>query len=73
MPSVEILTFTEWMAKYRPDGKGRITVGGFDPIEFTEVICDLCNAEISPKDRDGNETIMHVKGSYTLCPKCAKA
>lgn len=74
------MSFTDWMRKYRPDGIGRISVGGCDEkmqpvgkqtvVEFTEVVCDFCNAEILPKRKDGTETVIGMQYNNSLCPSC---
>ena len=76
--------FRDWMRKYRPDGKGRIVVGGYSvgqcgelvpedtkEITFTEVVCDFCNAEIPPTDGEGRESTVYVSDNNALCAQCA--
>ena len=78
-------SFRAWMAKYRPDGFGRIGVSSIDPATgkevdpwettFTEVICDFCNAEISPKIEVGGEVcdnIVIASDGYALCEDCGE-
>jgi hypothetical protein len=65
---IQEYTFDEWMEKFRPDGKGRIGIGvpgDMEVIEFDEIICDYCNAEITADDK-----FIWVNGSYSLCEKC---
>jgi len=75
--------FSDWMKKYRPDGVGRCFIQGLDDgmnpagipelvSEFTEVICDYCNAEITPKDDEGNESFVWSDDNYSICKSCAE-
>jgi len=81
---VKKYTFSEWMEEFRPDGIGRIQVStlGIGPggvrtenkqpeIQFTEVICDLCNDLIEPRNEKGEEPVIFVESSYSMCEKCA--
>ena len=78
-------SFRAWMAKYRPDGVGRMGVSSIDangkpvgdPWEttFTEVICDFCNAEISPTIEVGGQTVDNIviaSDGYALCEDCGE-
>lgn len=76
------LKFPDWMKKYRPTGVGVVAFTPLDAngipsgpdeviAEFTEVVCDLCNAEIPPEDEDGNVTSVFSDGSYSVCKTCA--
>lgn len=69
---IKELTFSEFLKKFRPDGVGITIV--YTPkkteiIEFREVICDFCNAEITPKKlcNTCNET---GKVNNEKCCKC---
>ncbi len=71
---VERLRFSEWMKRERPDGRGRIVIGGpegvTDIIEFDDVVCDHCNTTIPAMQDDGTETVVGVDGDDALCPSC---
>lgn len=78
-------SFRAWMARYRPDGVGRIGVCGMDAngaavgepwsTTFTEVICDFCNTEITPKIEVGGQVcdnIVIASDGYALCEDCGE-
>ena len=74
---IEKLAFSEFVKRFRPDGKGHIYVGlpgDYADIEFNEVVCDFCNAEIPPKiekeDGINEESTVYMDGDYALCRNC---
>lgn len=74
---IERLTFSEFMKRFRPDGKGHIYIhcpGDYADISFDEVVCDLCNAEIPPmiekEDGTSEESAVYMDGDYALCKRC---
>ena len=76
---MEKLTYTKFIRKTRPTGQGHITIQGGDgktsTITFSEVVCDLCNAEIvqyPDKIRDDGflENPIYLDGSYAICESC---
>ncbi len=78
-------SFRAWMAKYRPDGLGHMGVSSMDangnPVgeywstTFTEVICDFCNAEITPTIEVGGQVVDNIviaSDGYALCEDCGE-
>lgn len=66
---MEKMTGYEFIARYRPDGKGHIIISDFagnvsKDIEFTEIVCDSCNAEILPND------YLWADDHYANCETC---
>lgn len=81
------IKFKTWMRINRPSGVGVMTISGItadhkpkEPkhvIKFTEVVCDLCKAEIKPteKKHEGDteeveSVIFDDEGSRALCREC---
>ena len=64
------LTIPQFMREFRPDGKGRMLLDNEVISEFTEIVCDLCNAEIN--DEEGKETHIYISRGYGICEDCHK-
>lgn len=74
-------TVSEFMKKFRPDGKGHISHIRFDDggkdITFDEIVCDVCNKEIV-QSSDMNEKVIWFtedskgSGKWALCSDCSK-
>ena len=72
-PRIGWYTRGNWMATFRPDGVGRIVIessGQTEIIEFTEIVCDLCNADAGVDHEDGVEGRIYFTGSDSLCESC---
>jgi hypothetical protein len=66
----EVMTYSAWVAKYKPSGAG-------------DVCCEYCNDVIPPLDGYGAETkihiigalsehgVLHVVSEYHVCEQCA--
>jgi hypothetical protein len=63
------------MEEFRPDGLGHIVItGGVNPpedIAFTEIVCDLCNADAGAA-ANGSEGRIYFDGSDSLCEECGR-
>lgn len=74
-PKAGWYTLTEWMKTFRPDGVGRIIIeasGQRDVIEFSEIVCDRCNADAAPEHQVGDEPQLYFDGRDTLCAACGR-
>jgi len=68
---IKSYTVNEFVKEFRPDGKGHIKFEDGTDIAFDEIVCDLCNAELTqPKDKP-NEKVVFVLDSYGMCKECA--
>ena len=65
-----------WIATFRPDGLGHITIAdGVSPpegISFSEVVCDGCNSDAGAPNEDGSEGSVYFDGTDTLCEPCGR-
>jgi hypothetical protein len=72
-------TQPDWMKVFRPDGVGRIGVGvpgDMQTIEFTEIVCDVCNAECGIEREQTDGTLkrddIYYNGWGSYCVSCGK-
>lgn len=65
-------TLKEFIKEIRGDKPGYIKVFDNDPIYFNEVICDICNVEITQDENDLNKKVVFVLDTYALCQDCIK-
>jgi hypothetical protein len=68
-------TTSEFIKKFRPDGKGHIRITDengkvFFHTAFTEILCDICNDSIEQDKKDADKKVVWVKNNYALCEKC---
>lgn len=68
-----------WIKTFRADGKGHIRIiadsfGEVEDIEFDDLVCDICNADMGRDREDGTENRIYYTGTDSLCESCgAKA
>ena len=74
LKAVQALTLEDFIKVYRPDGLGHIVIDDFEgkstDISFSEVVCDICNAEIIQPEDDPYRATVFVLDGYALCEKC---
>ena len=66
-------TVAEFIAAFRPDGMGHIVVecdGEVTDIAFDEILCDLCNRQISQPEEDPFRRVVFVLDDFALCEQC---
>ncbi|MFA5858422.1 MAG: hypothetical protein WC955_05095 [Elusimicrobiota bacterium] len=64
-------TLKEFITKTRPDGKGYIMLDGELIAEFTEVVCDSCNAEITQPENEPDKKVVFMPDEYhAWCEDC---
>ena len=76
MTKMKSYTLREFIEAYRPDGLGHIVLDFGDEvtdIPFTEVICDICNAEITQPDDEPDRKVVFVLDTDALCENCAQS
>ena len=69
-PKFEEYTIKEFMEEYRPDGYGHIKVCDYAPIYFKEIICDICNMEITEDPINKEKKVIFLLDTYALCSCC---
>jgi len=73
MTEIQGYTVPEFIATFRADGLGHIVVEvGEDvtDISFPEILCDLCNDEITQPEEEPFQKVVFVLDGYALCECC---